>query len=42
MLFAETWRAAEEEIWETEQGHKIMCARNYGNKHGVAIVVNRK
>ena len=42
ILVSETWRPEEEEIWESKQGHIIMCAGKFENKHGVAIVVNKK
>ena len=42
ILVSSTWRPEEEEIWETEQGHIIMCAGKSENNHGVAIVVNKK
>ena len=42
ILASETWRPKEEEIWESEQGHNIMCAGKFENKHGVAIEVNKK
>ena len=42
ILVSETWRPGEEEIWESRQGHIIMCAGKFENKHGVAIIVNKK
>ena len=42
ILVSETWRSDEEEIWESKQGHTIMCAGKFENKHGVAIIVNKK
>ena len=42
ILVSETWRPEEEEIWESKQGHVIKCAGKFENKHGVAIVVNKK
>ena len=42
MLVSETWRSCTEEIWEWTQGHIVMGARKYDNKHGAAIIVNKK
>ena len=39
---SETWRPKPEEVWVSNQGHVVMGAGRYENKHGVAIIVNEK
>ena len=41
MLVSETWRP-NKEMWESSQGHIVMESGKFGNKHGVAIIVNRR
>ena len=41
MLISETWRPSKE-VWETEQGHVVKESGKFTNKHGVAIIVNRR
>ena len=41
ILISETWRQGKE-IWETEQGHIVIESGNFTNKHGVAILLNRR
>ena len=41
ILISETWRQGKE-IWETEQGHIVIESGKFTNKHGVAILLNRK
>ena len=42
LLLCETWRPNKAEIWESRQGHMYMGAGTFDNKHGVAILLNRK
>ena len=39
---SETWRPKPEEVWVSNQGHVVTGAGRYENKHGVAIIVNKK
>ena len=39
---SETWRPKKAEIWESQQGHMYMGAGKFENKHGVAILLNKK
>ena len=41
ILISETWRQGEE-IWETQQGHIMVESGKFINKHGVAILLNRR
>ena len=41
ILISETWRQGKE-IWETQQGHIMVESGKFINKHGVAILLNRK
>ena len=41
ILISETWRQSKE-IWETQQGHIMVESGKFTNKHGVAIVLNRR
>ena len=40
MIF-ETWRQGKE-VWETQQGHIVVESGKFTNKHGVAIIHNKK
>ena len=40
-LISETWRQSKD-IWETQQGHIMVESGKYTNKHGVAILLNRR
>ena len=40
-LISETWRQGKE-IWETQQGHIIVESGQFTNKHGVAILLNKR
>ena len=42
ILVSETWRPKPEEVWKSDQGHIVMGAGKYENKHGAAIIVNKK
>ena len=41
VLISETWRQGKE-IWETQQGHIMVESGKFINKHGVAILLNRR
>ena len=41
ILISETWRQGKE-MWETQQGHIVVESGMFTNKHGVAIVLNRR
>ena len=41
ILISETWRQGKE-IWETQQGHIVVDSGKFTNKHGVAILLNRR
>ena len=41
ILISETWRQGKE-IWETSQGHIVIESGKFPNKHGVAILLNRR
>ena len=41
ILISETWRQ-NKEIWETQQGHIMVESGKFTNKHGVAILLNRR
>ena len=41
ILISETWRQGKE-IWETQQGHIMVESGKFTNKHGVAILLNRR
>ena len=41
ILISETWRQSKE-IWETQQGHIMVESGKFSNKHGVAILLNRR
>ena len=41
ILISETWRQVKE-IWETQQGHIMVESGKLTNKHGVAILLNRR
>ena len=41
VLISETWRPSKE-VWETEQGHVVIESVKFTNKHGVAIIVNKR
>ena len=41
ILISETWRQGKE-IWETQQGHIVIESGKFTNKHGVAIILNRR
>ena len=41
ILISETWRQGKE-IWETQQGHIMVESGKFINKHGVAILLNRR
>ena len=41
ILISETWRQSKE-IWETQQGHIMVESGKFTNKHGVAILLNRR
>ena len=41
ILISETWRQSKE-IWETQQGHMMIESGKFINKHGVAILLNRR
>ena len=41
ILISETWRQ-NKEIWETKQGHIMVESGKFSNKHGVAILLNRR
>ena len=41
ILIPETWRQSKE-IWETQQGHIMVESGKFTNKHGVAILLNRR
>ena len=41
ILISETWRHGKE-IWETEQGRIVIESGKFTNKHGVAIILNRR
>ena len=41
ILISETWRQGKE-IWEIEQGHIVIESGKFTNKHGVAILLNRR
>ena len=41
ILISETWRQGKE-IWETEQGHIVIESGKFTNKHGVAIILNKR
>ena len=40
-LISETWRQSKE-IWETQQSHIMVESGKFTNKHGVAILLNRR
>ena len=42
LMLSETWRPYKAEIWKLRQGHVYMGAVKIENKHGVAILLNRK
>ena len=42
ILLSETWRQDKPEIWETHHKHIFMGVGKYDNKHGVAIMLNKK
>ena len=41
ILISETWRQGKE-IWETQQGHIMVESGKFTNKHGVAILLNKR
>ena len=41
VLVPETWRQGKE-MWETQQGHIMLESVKFTNKHGVAILLNRR
>ena len=41
ILISETWRQSKE-IWETQQGHIMVESGQFINKHGVAILLNKR
>ena len=41
ILISETWRQTKE-IWETQQGHIMVESGQFINKHGVAILLNKR
>ena len=41
ILISETWRQSKE-IWETQQGHIMVESGKFTNKHGVAILLNKR
>ena len=41
ILISETWRQGKE-VWETQQGHIVVELGLFNNKHGVAILLNRR
>ena len=41
ILISETWRQGKD-IWETQQGHIMVESGKFINKHGVAILLNRR
>ena len=41
ILLSETWRQSKE-VWETQQGHIVVESGQFVNKHGVAILSNRR
>ena len=41
ILIPETWRLSKE-IWETQQGHIMVESGKFTNKHGVAILLNKR
>ena len=41
ILISETWRQ-NKEVWETQQGHIMVESGQFVNKHGVAILLNKK
>ena len=41
ILMSETWRQGKE-IWETEQGHIVIESGKFTNKHGVAMILNKR
>ena len=38
---SETWRQGKE-VWETQQGHIVVESGKFINKHGVAIILNKR
>ena len=41
ILISRTWRQGKE-MWETQQGHLMVESGKFVNKHGVAILLNRR
>ena len=41
ILISETWRQ-NKEVWETQQGHIMVESGQFTNKHGVAILLNKR
>ena len=41
ILVSEIWRP-NKEVWESKQGYVVMESGKFGNKHGVAIIVNSR
>ena len=41
VLISETWRQ-NKEIWETQQGHIMVESGKFTNKHGVAVLLNKR
>ena len=41
ILISETWRQSKE-IWETQEGHIMVKSGHFINKHGVAILLNKR
>ena len=41
ILISETWRQSKE-IWETQHGHIMVESGKFSNKHGVAILLNKR
>ena len=41
ILISETWRQ-NKEIWETQHGHIMVESGKFSNKHGVAILLNKR
>ena len=41
ILISETWRQ-NKEVWETQQGHIMVESGQFINKHGVAILLNKR
>ena len=41
ILISETWHQGKE-IWETEQGHIVIESGKFTNKHGVAMILNKR